>query len=130
MIDFTKPLRVKGCSALGVRVVDSAFVARQEFVPLALVVITERDGVDRVAVFGADGIECDLTGMIAKEPVTLENVPEKHVRYSNAYKTPDGEISWLKESWLKESRARADAVAGNGRIACVRVEFEEGQYDD
>ena len=43
MIDFTKPLRVKGCSALGVRVVDSAFVARQEFVPLALVVITERD---------------------------------------------------------------------------------------
>ena len=125
MIDFTKPLRVKGCSALGVRVVDSAFVARQEFVPRALVVITERDGVDRVAVFGADGIECDLTGMIAKEPVTLENVPKKHVRYLNVYKTPDGEITWLKES-----RARADAVAGNGRIACVRVEFEEGQYDD
>ena len=37
----------------------------------------------------------------------------------------DGEISRLKES-----RAKADAVAGNGRIACVRVEFEEGQYDD
>lgn len=131
MIDFTKPLRVKGCSALGVRVVHSAFVARQEFVarrefvPLALVVITERDGVDRVAVFGADGIECDLTGMIAKEPVTLENVPEKHVWYFSAYKTPDGEITWLKES-----RARADAVAGNGCIAYVRVEFEEGQYDD
>lgn len=125
MVDFTKPLRVKGCSALGVRVVDSAFVARQEFVPLALVVITERDGVDRVAVFGADGIERDLTGVIAKEPVTLENVPEKHVRYFNVYKTPDGEMSWLKES-----RARADAVAVNGRIACVRVELEEGQYDD
>lgn len=125
MIDFTKPLRVKGCSALGVRVVDSAFVARQEFVPLALVVITERDGVDRVAVFGADGIECDFTGMIAKEPVTLENVPEKHVRYFNVYTYGDGKISRLKES-----RAMADAVAGNGRIACVRVEFEEGQYDD
>ena len=125
MIDITKPLRVKGCSALGVRVVDSAFVARQEFVPLTLVVITERDGVDRVAVFGADGIECDLTGMIAKEPVTLENVPEKHVRYLNVYTYGDGEIPRLKES-----RARADAVAGNGRIACVRVEFEEGQYDD
>ena len=125
MIDFTKPLRVKGCSALGVRVVDSASVARQEFVPMALVVITERDGVDRVAVFGADGIECDLTGMIAKEPVTLENVPEKHVRYFNAYTHGD---CWIPR--LKESRARADAVAGNGRIACVRVEFEEGQYDD
>ena len=124
MIDFTKPLRVNGRIALGVRVVVSAFVARQEFVPLALVVITERDGVDRVAVFGADGIECDLTGMIAKEPVTLENVPEKHVRYFNVYIYDDGEISRLKES-----RARADAVAGNGRIACVRVEFEEGQYD-
>lgn len=86
-----------------------------------------RDGGDHVAVFGADGIECDLTGMIAKEPVTLENVPKKHVRYLNVYKTPDGEITWLKES-----RARADAVAVavNGRIACVRVEFEEGQYDD
>ena len=125
MIDFTKPLRVKGCSALGVRVVDSAFVARQEFVPLALVVITERDGVDRVAVFGADGIERGLTGVIAKEPVTLENVPEKHVRYFNVYIYGDCEVSRLKES-----RARADAVAGNGRIACVRVEFEEGQYDD
>lgn len=125
MIDFTKPLRVKGCSALGVRVVDSAFVARQEFVPLALVVITERDGVDRVAVFGADGIECDLTGMIAKEPVTLENVPEKHVRYFNVYAR-----GYCGVSRLKESRAEADAVAGNGRIACVRVEFEEGQYDD
>ena len=124
MIDFTKPLRVKGCSALGVRVVGSALVARQEFVPLALVVITERDGVDRVAVFGADGIECDLTGMIAKEPVTLENVPVKHVRYFNVYTYGDGEIS------RQESRARADAVAGKGRIACVRVEFEEGQYDD
>ena len=125
MIDLTKPLRVKGCSALGVRVVDSAFVARQEFAPLALVVITERDGVDRVAVFGADGIECDLTGKIAKEPVTLENVPEKHVRYFNVYIYGDTEVSRLKES-----RARADAVASNGRIACVRVEFEEGQYDD
>ena len=125
MIDFTKPLRVKGCSALGVRVVGSAFVARQEFAPLALVVITERGGVDRVAVFGADGIECDLTGMIAKEPVTLENVPVKYVRYVNVYLYGDGAISWPKES-----RARADAVAGNGRIACVRVEFEEGQYDD
>ena len=124
MVDFTKPLRVKGCSALGVRVVDSAFVARQEFVPLALVVITERDGVDRVAVFGADGIECDLTGKIAKEPVTLENVLEKHVRYFNVYMYDDGKIS------RQESRARADAVASDGRIACVRVEFEEGQYDD
>ena len=125
MIDFTKPLRVKGCSALGVRVVDSAFIARQEFVPLALAVITERGGVDRVAVFGADGIERDLTGMIAKEPVTLENVPVKYVRYINVYLYGDGEIPRLKES-----RAKADAVAGNGRIACVRVEFEEGQYDD
>ena len=125
MIDFTKPLRVKGCSALGVRVVDSEFVTRHGHELLALVVITERDGVERVAVFGADGIECDLTGMIAKEPVTLENVPEKHVRYFNVYIYGDGEISRLKES-----RARADAVAGNGRIACVRVEFEEGQYDD
>ena len=125
MIDFTKPLRVKGCSALGVRVVDSAFVAHQWLVPMVLVVITERDGVDRAAVFGADGIECDLTGVIAKEPVTLENVPEKHVRYFNVYTCGDGEVSRFNES-----RARADAVAGNGRIACVRVEFEEGQYDD
>ena len=36
----------------------------------------------------------------------------------------------LRVKGCSESRARADAVAGSGRIACVRVEFEEGQYDD
>lgn len=62
MIDFTKPLRVKGCEVLGARVVDRSSLPAKSSCPPALVVITERDG--------------------------------------------------------------------NGRIACVRVEFEEGQYDD
>ena len=44
--------------------------------------------------------------------------PEKKVMYVNVYEGCQGH----------SSRAQADAV-GDGRISCVRVEFEKGQFD-
>ena len=44
--------------------------------------------------------------------------PEKKVMYVNVYEGIKGHAS----------RAEADAV-GDGRISCVRVEFEKGQFD-
>lgn len=47
--------------------------------------------------------------------------PVKRVRWANMYPIPRTSF---------ESRAAADRAALSDRIACVRIEFEEGQYDD
>lgn len=48
--------------------------------------------------------------------------PIKHVRYFNIYKGRVGEA--------RTSRESSDLQADNQRIACVRVEFVEGTFDD
>ena len=53
----------------------------------------------------------------------LENVPEKVVGYINMY--PNGRVF----SALK-TREMADRASAKDRTACIRVEYEEGQYDD
>lgn len=52
----------------------------------------------------------------------LENIPEPRVAYVNCYDFGGG--------YAYESRARADATARPDRIACIKVEFVAGQYDD
>lgn len=53
----------------------------------------------------------------------ITNVPQRHVRWVNVYRDDENRI-FLVESDTKED---ADASASKGRIACVRVEFEEGE---
>lgn len=48
----------------------------------------------------------------------LENIPDKIVQYVNFY--PNYSIS----------RKEADKMCRAGRIACVRVEYDEGQFDE
>ena len=68
--------------------------------------------------------EGEWSACAADSDLDLVNVPEKHVRYFNMY--PDSG----KFVQPRSSRDEADAKAAAGRIACVRVEFEEGQFDD
>lgn len=49
--------------------------------------------------------------------------PEKRVVYFNAY--ADGRFGLV---W--DSRSEADSHVEGDRIACIRVEFTEGQFDD
>lgn len=51
----------------------------------------------------------------------VREVKEKHVRYINIY--PNNEIS-------HNSRQTADDCAIHDRLARIRVEYEEGQFDD
>lgn len=51
----------------------------------------------------------------------VREVKEKQVRYINIY--PNNEIS-------HNSRQTADDCAIHGRLARIRVEYEEGQFDD
>jgi len=48
--------------------------------------------------------------------------PKKIVRYVNCH--PDS------NNYGYETREAADRYAGHGRIACVRIEYHEGQYDE
>lgn len=50
--------------------------------------------------------------------------PKRGVGYLNVYE--DGNIS----SDLHQTRLGADKRADEGRIACIRVEWKEGQYDE
>ena len=52
----------------------------------------------------------------------LINVPEKRVMYAN--------MNFNHCSYLYSSRKVADANAAPQRIACIRVEYLEGQFDD
>ena len=53
-------------------------------------------------------------------PTDLVNVPEKHVRWVNVY--PDRNCRTVYGA-----RYGADAGASDDRIACIRIEFEEGE---
>jgi len=49
--------------------------------------------------------------------------PEKKVAYMNIYPVPKGR-------GMHRTRRDADHYAAEDRVACVRVDYVEGQYDD
>jgi hypothetical protein len=55
----------------------------------------------------------------------LINVPEKHVRWLNLYP-----ISSATSGCYHTTRELADKYAARDRIARVRIEFEEGKFDE
>jgi hypothetical protein len=57
-------------------------------------------------------------------PYDLVNVPKKHEVWINFY-DDDGEGDY--DSYSYPSRAIADESADSNRIACIRVEFTEGE---
>jgi len=60
------------------------------------------------------------------QPGDLINVPEKHVRYLNVYSI-GGKLGPF-ESFRTASEA--EKMRGSNCIACKRVEFKEGQFDE
>lgn len=59
----------------------------------------------------------------AVNAVKAHNVPEKRVFYVNVYPEQRNNIS-------HPSRDQADKYASPRRTACIRVEYEEGRFDD
>lgn len=56
---------------------------------------------------------------VVKDEMDLINIPEKHVRWLNVYPTGLGR--------LYLSREEADRFSSPNRIACIRIEYEEGE---
>lgn len=113
MFDYTKPARTKG------RKRTARFLGKinNDEYPLAFALYNSA-GNEMVEMYSLNG------EYISDESVNLdlENIPEKHVYYLNVYENGI--------SCLNESRKRADFDAGEKRIACIRVEFENGQFDE
>ena len=68
----------------------------------------------------ADVVDSDGRG----DAYVIENIPQKIVRYVNIY--PGYQFKGVSS----RTRREADAVSTSHRRACIRVEFEEGQFDD
>lgn len=51
----------------------------------------------------------------------VKKVVPKLVRYANLYRT---------DGYIYETRREADEAASKDRLACIRIEFEAGQYDE
>lgn len=105
-IDWTKPVRTK-----------------KDHVPLR-VLCTDRPGQNAVVCMRPDGTILTynyLGGILAGGEPWVENVSEKNVRYVNFYEA---------SAMAHVTRDTANRLAGRDRIACVRVEYEEGQFDD
>lgn len=111
-IDWTKPIEtMDGCPA---RVIATdikgdcrfALAVTKESLPWEIVIQTDENGADW-----------------AQKPVVRNVPPAPVVRYFNVY-------SDCRVGVGHNTRKKADYNAMPDRIACVRVEFKEGQFDE
>lgn len=78
------------------------------------------DGEDKIASWTADGLYRDANNASGHDLRPLP--PKKQVRWENCY--PEGEF------YTYSSREEADRHAAPDRIACIRVEYAKGQFDE
>ena len=113
--DPTKPCKTR--AGAPARIFDTKLRAREGILIVAAVDIG--NGGEVVFTFQPDGKYLDDGRTSSND---LVNVPEKHVRWLNIYDTPDAKLYMTKE--------QADKLADDTRLARVRIEFEEGQFDE
>ena len=114
MFDYTKPARTKDGRKVRIICTDA-----KDDLGDYLVALVECANGEIIYTYSQDGV---LIGD-EKSSINLENIPEKHVRYFNCY-------SSLHSSETYESRLHADRGCAGTRTACIRVEFEDGQFDE
>ena len=113
MLDLTKPVQTRDGRAARIIATD------RESAYYPVVALVERKGISQketLATLTIDGRE--VKGVSG--PNDLINIPEKHVRWVNLY--PDSNTSRDHQS-----RKSADDRAGPRRIACLKLEFTEGE---
>lgn len=123
-VDWTKPLQTRGgCPA---RLVDKNFrgLGGDSDHPM-LVVVTRTDGSEWLSRHDRSGLK---QGYVAHDQDSIVNAPEKHEVWLNIFSVgAPGEVFSL--GTIQKSREVADAqgMTLRNRIACVRIEFEEGE---
>lgn len=84
-----------------------------------IAIITWPSGDESVRTYKEDGAYLDDS-----DSLSLCDVPVKHVRYVNMY-PEEGRIGKVHKT-----KDAADWSASESRVACIRVEYEGGQYDE
>jgi hypothetical protein len=87
--------------------------------PIVALVVPSWGG-EEILCYTADG----RTEREDEDEDDLVNIPEKHVRWVNFYQTPRGPAGGGEYVTRQEADEWA---AGTPRLACVRIEFEEGE---
>ena len=114
MLDLTKPVQTRDGREVRVLCTDTKG-ATYPVVGL----VTDEDGDEEETSWTTGGdFNIDDSG----DDTDLINVPERLVAYVNMY--PDRRCSAYRD------RGAADEMAANTRVARVRVEGVEGQYDE
>ena len=112
-IDWTKPIETVDGQPARVLATDLAYHR-------PVVVAVAAKGADHEAVW----LLTSEGSYDTDRPLMVRNVPPAPVvRYFNVY-----EHDFVSAG--HDSRAEADEGAGPGRIACIRVELKEGQFDE
>jgi hypothetical protein len=84
-------------------------------------IITKDDGSQYATEWSADGFFCP--DRVESHHDIISEIKPKRVVWLNVYPEDDC-------GFYYGSRAETDRQANPCRIACIRVEFEEGQFDD
>lgn len=79
--------------------------------------VTSSDGKEYPQSYFPSGLAHDYPGH-SESPSDLVNVPVKHKRWVNIY---------YYGGWTHHSRQEADECAIGSRLACIEIEFTEGQ---
>lgn len=113
--DVTKPVRTRDGQAARIICTD-----RKGSYPIVAIVGNDDD---ELRSFTADG-KCWVRGGFSA--LDLVNIPEKHKGWvninGNARCAPG-----MSTGGFYETREEADKWGSDGRVACVEIEFEEGQ---
>ncbi|MDE2105110.1 MAG: hypothetical protein KGL39_48170 [Patescibacteria group bacterium] len=116
-LDLTKPMQTR--DGRKARLLASDLKSQFQLV----FVITDKDGNEHVGERYADG----RYSSGYDRPHDIINVPEPpkvHVEYRNCYQR--GVLNY----YGYPSRVEADKEAGPNRIACIRITWTEGQFDE
>lgn len=116
-IDFTKPIRTRDG-----RAVEILTTKARGLYP----VIGNVEGEKGTDSWKVDGSTYHSD---APAPIDLVNVPQKYRVWANCYRPIGIDGDTLEGATLRahDSRKSADVFKGHDRVACIEIEFAEGQ---
>lgn len=112
-LDLTKPVETR--DGRKARIICTDF--KRENRPI-LAAIADHNGIESTDYFWENG---QLYGC-SDEPGDLVNIKEKHEVWINIYPNNSAHVD--------RSRDRADYHAADNRTACIKITYEDGQFDE
>lgn len=117
-VDWTKPVQTRDGRPIRVLCTD-----QQGAKYPVLGLVKRKEGKEDLEQWTLDGsFVADKGGPDEDDAINVPEPPEERIAYVNFYDNGEG--------MAHDSRARADVCAGSARVACVRIPYRVGQYDE